>query len=169
MCVCVSAGLRDEAESQRSTGALCRPQRSEGAQHTPTSSTNAPLSCQYTTNRTRRTSTLKASRLNSRHVNALPCDDEASDDELRPNFAPLSQWALHSGPLSKFPSRQHTIGEGRRGMLGLEEDSSYCCRIGPAGGQLEQRDAAWQRATPEHILWTFNSRECWGNREIFNW
>lgn len=100
-----------------SAGALCRPQRSEGDQHTPTSSTNAPpppLSRQQDSKDFHAvgvTSCVLIARMW-----ALSCDDEASDDELRPNSTSSSQWALHSSLLPKFPCPQYVIGEERRGV-----------------------------------------------------
>lgn len=101
---------------ERSAGALGRPQRSEGDQHTPASSTNAsptPLSCQHTANKTRRTlhAFSVASGVLIARMEALSCDDKASDDELRPNLTSLSQWALHAS--LQFPCPQYVRGEER--------------------------------------------------------
>lgn len=154
--MCLFAGL----SPQRSPGALCHPHRSEHHQQTPPSRVNANKQGRMDPYAHRRPVT----HFNSSHVNAGPCDDEASDDELRPNFASLSQWALHRSPLPKFPCPQHTIAEERRAArcVGRATRVTAVGSVLP-GGQLEQREAAWQRSAPEGILWTSNSRERWGN------
>lgn len=82
-------------------------------------------------------------------MNALPPDDEASDDELMAQITSLSCWALHLCLQPKFPRPQHMIGEESRGTLCLEET-----QVTVVGSGL--LDASWNRESSKMFQGSLN-------------